>query len=237
MNLDSARTLALVVARGGSKSIPRKNLALLAGKPLIAWTIEAAASCRTQLRVVVSTDDDEIARVAARCGAEVPFMRPAALAEDATPTTPVVRHALDTLAALNGYAPERVLLLQPTSPLRTAADVDAAVALFDERDANAVVSVGPAADHPDLLRRVSDHGVLEEYSPHSSATRRQELEQIYALNGAIYLARRDSLLARDSFYAERTYAYVMPPERSIDVDDPWDLHLCDLILRDRLARD
>ena len=164
-------------------------------------------------------------------------MRPAALAEDATPTTPVVRHALDTLAALNGYAPERVLLLQPTSPLRTAADVDAAVALFDERDANAVVSVGPAADHPDLLRRVSDHGVLEEYSPHSSATRRQELEQIYALNGAIYLARRDSLLARDSFYAERTYAYVMPPERSIDVDDPWDLHLCDLILRDRLARD
>ena len=236
MNVASAPTLALVVARGGSKSIPRKNLAPLAGKPLIAWTIEAALRCRTELRVAVSTEDAEIARVAAECGAEVPFVRPADLARDDTPSIDVVVHALDELGR-HGYDPERVLLLQPTSPLRTAEDIDAAVALAAERGATSVVGVTLAAEHPWLTKRVTTDGVLEDFMAHPPVTRRQDLEPAYALNGAIYLVRTAWLRSSRSFYAEATHAYVMPRERSLDVDEPWDLHLCELVLRNRLARD
>jgi CMP-N,N'-diacetyllegionaminic acid synthase len=237
LNLDSAPTLALVVARGGSKSIPRKNLAPLAGKPLIAWTIEAALQCRSPLRVIVSTDDEEIARAATRYGATHPFTRPVELAQDDSPTFPVVAHALERLAADGGYMPERVLLLQPTSPLRTADDIDGAMAVAEEHDADSVVSVTPASQHPRLMKRVSAGGMLEDFDTGGSVARRQDLEPAYALNGAIYLTRRSWLDTHESFYADRTYAYVMPAERSIDVDEPWDLHLCELILRDRLARD
>jgi len=236
LNVESAPTLALVVARGGSKSIPRKNLAPLAGKPLLAWTVEAALQCRAPLRVVISTEDEEIARAATRLGAAMPFTRPAELARDDTPTVPVLMHALERLAT-DGYSPERVLLLQPTSPLRTAADIDAAMALAEEHDGASVVSVSPAAQHPHLMKRVTQAGLLEDFGAHPAAGRRQDLEPAFALNGAIYLTPRPWLASHRTLYAERTYAYVMPPERSVDVDDEWDLHLCELILRDRLARD
>jgi CMP-N-acetylneuraminic acid synthetase len=237
LNVDSATTLALVVARGGSKSIPRKNLAPLAGKPLIAWTIEAALQCRTPLRVIVSTDDEEIARAATRYGATHPFVRPAQLAQDDTPTMPVVAHALERLAKDGGYSPERVLLLQPTSPLRTADDIDAAMALAEEHGATSVVSVSSSSQHPRLMKRLTPEGLHEDFDTGGSTQRRQELEPAYALNGAIYLTRRSWLAEHVSFFADKTFAYVMPAERSIDVDEPWDLHLCELILRDRLARD
>jgi CMP-N,N'-diacetyllegionaminic acid synthase len=237
LNVDSAPTLALVVARGGSKSIPRKNLAPLAGKPLIAWTIEAALQCQTPLRVIVSTDDEEIARAATRYGATHPFTRPPELAQDDTPTMPVVTHALERLAADSGYSPQRVLLLQPTSPLRTADDIDGAMALAEERDATSVVSVSPASQHPHLMKRISQEGLLQDLEGGASTARRQDLQAAYALNGAIYLTRASWLAEHKTFYAAETYAYVMPEERSLDVDEPWDLHLCELILRDRLARD
>jgi CMP-N,N'-diacetyllegionaminic acid synthase len=236
LSSNHASTLALVLARGGSKSIPRKNLAPLAGKPLIAWTIEAALRCPAAPRVVVSTDDEEIAAVARSLGAEAPFERPAGLAQDDTPTMPVVAHALRRLEDTEHYRPDRVLLLQPTSPLRTAEDITAALTLADERRAESVVSVGPASSHPHLLKRITEDGTLEDLMPHDPVKRRQDLEPVYALNGAIYLASREQLLKHESFYAKKTYAYVMPPERSIDVDTPWDLYLCDLILRDLHAR-
>lgn len=236
LNVASAPTLALVVARGGSKSIPRKNLAPLAGKPLLAWTIDAAQRCQTELRLVVSTDDREIAEVARQCGAEVPFMRPAELARDDTPSLDVVLHAVDVLAS-RGYDADRVLLLQPTSPLRTPDDIDAATRIAGDRDATSVVSVCPSRDHPWLTKRVTPEGVLEDFFPHKPVVRRQELEPAFALNGAIYLTRTAWLRSHRSFYAQPTYAYVMPAERSLDVDEPWDLHLCELVLRDRLARD
>jgi CMP-N,N'-diacetyllegionaminic acid synthase len=237
VNSERASTLALVPARGGSKSIPRKNLAPLAGKPLIAWTIQAAMECRAPLRVVVSTDDEDIAREAVRWGAEVPFLRPAQLAEDRTPTMPVVSHALHELGALDGYAPQRILLLQPTSPLRTADDVDAAIALAEQHDGADVVSVTPATQHPHLMKRITADGLLVDAVPHEAVERRQDLEQLYVLNGAIYVSTTETVLGKESLYADRTVGYVMPPERSIDVDEPWDLHLCELILRERHARD
>ena len=189
------------------------------------------------MRVVVSTEDEEIARAATRFGAGRPFMRPAELAEDTTPTMPVVMHALERLEADDGYVPERVLLLQPTSPLRTSVDIDAAVELADKYGAVSVVSVSRAYQHPHLMKRITREGLLEDLATHPAVDRRQDLEVAYVLNGAIYLAQRSQLTSELSFYADRTYAYEMPPERSIDVDDPWQLHLCELILRDRLGRD
>jgi CMP-N,N'-diacetyllegionaminic acid synthase len=221
-----------VVARGGSKSLPRKNLAPLAGRPLIAWTIEAALRCRDVDRVVVSTDDDEIAAVARAQGAEVPFMRPPELAEDSTPTMPVIVHALRWLEAEQGYVPDAVVLLQPTSPLRTADDITGVVALARERSADSVISVSLAWSHPHLAKRIAGDGRLEDFIAHPKVDRRQDLEPVYSLNGAIYLARRAALLENQTFYGPNTYAYVMPPERSLDVDTAWDLHLCDLVLRD-----
>jgi N-acylneuraminate cytidylyltransferase/CMP-N,N'-diacetyllegionaminic acid synthase len=225
------------VARGGSKSIPRKNLALLAGKPLIAWTIEAALQCPSAGRVLVSTDDPEIADVARTLGADAPFVRPDALARDDTPTMPVVIHALEWLEANESYSPNRVLLLQPTSPLRTSGDIAAAIALAEEQRAESIVSVSPASSHPHLIKRITPEGLLEDLLPHAQIDRRQDLEPVYALNGAIYLTLRSQLLKHQSFYPTRTHAYVMPAERSLDIDSPWDLELCDLILRHRIARD
>lgn len=236
MNANSAPNLALVVARGGSKSIPRKNLAPLAGRPLIIWTIEAALRCPTLNRVVVSTDDEEIAAVSRTHGADAPFIRPAELARDDTPTMPVVTHALKWLADEQGYIPDRVMLLQPTSPLRTSEDITAALALADERRADSVISVSKAHTHPHLAKRITREGLLVDFMDHPAVERRQDLEPVYALNGAIYLAERSLLLEKQSFYGRRTYAYVMTPERSIDVDTPWDLHLCDLLLRDMYGR-
>ena len=130
--------LGLIPARGGSKGIPRKNLRELAGKPVLAWTIEAALACPLLDRVLVSTDDDEIAAAARACGAEVPFARPAQLANDDTPDLPVYRHALETL----GYEFDVVAWLRPTAPLRTAEDIAAAVRLLEETGADCVRSVG-----------------------------------------------------------------------------------------------
>ena len=233
MNAVRAHNLALVVARGGSKSVPRKNLATLAGKPLIAWTVEAALACPQAGRVVVSTDDAEIAEVSRSLGAETPFARPAHLARDETPTLPVVLHALETLHA-ERFDPEWVILLQPTSPLRTADDIAAAIALAADRR-ESVVSVTPSPSHPHLMKRISRGGWLEDYSEHAPVERRQDLDPVYALNGAIYIATRDHLTRTGSFYSDHTYPYVMPPQRSIDVDTEWDLHLCELILKDAHA--
>jgi CMP-N,N'-diacetyllegionaminic acid synthase len=226
--------IGLITARGGSKSMPRKNILPLAGKPLIAWTIEAARSSRFLSRVLVSTDDPEIAKVAAAWGAEIPFMRPAELAGDTTPHVLVVEHAVRWLEEAEGSRPEYVLMLQPTSPLRTAEDIDGAITFAREREAIAVVSVSPMDRHPYLSKRILADGTLAEFVTSDIAyLRRQDLPPAYALNGALYLNRSDSLLRDHTFVPPGVLGYVMPPERSLDVDTPWDFHLVEMILQDR----
>lgn len=228
--------LAVIPARGGSKSVPRKNIKVLAGKPMIAWTVEAARARAAAGRTVVTTDSAEIADVAKRFGAEVPFLRPAELAADDTPGMAPILHAIRWLADHEGYRPEYVVVLQPTSPLRTAADIDGAVGLALERRADAVVSVTDAPRHPLWFKRLDEQGRLADYNPDQAIPAvRQELPEAYALNGAVYLARREVLLERQTWYTDETYGYVMPRERSLDVDDPWDFYLAELIMRDRLA--
>ena len=227
------KTVGLITARGGSKGIPQKNVRPLAGKPLIAWTIEAALQSRRLDRVIVSTDDEEIAKVSREWGADVPFMRPAELAKDDSPHLEVIRHALGWLAAESEAELDYLMLLQPTSPLRTSADIDSAIALCEEKNADAVVSVCQTHGHPFLSKQVTPDGRLLDFIEKPQGyLARQSLPPAYSLNGAIYMVRRGLLLERDDWYTDRTFAYIMPPERSLDIDTPWDLHLVDLILRD-----
>ncbi len=230
-----ARILALITARGGSKGIPRKNLASLAGKPLIAWTLEAAAGATTLDRTIVSTDDDEIANVCRDWGMEVPFLRPANLSQDDSPHVAVVLHALDWLASNDSYEPDYVMLLQPTSPLRTSRDIDEVVQLALRTDAPAVVSVTQAAQHPYLMRQLMDDGSMKAFvACDLEYSRRQAMPAAYALNGAIYLCKRDVFLSARIFEPKGTIGYVMEPQRSLDVDTPFDLRLCETALRDRV---
>ncbi len=224
--------IALISARGGSKGIPRKNVLPVAGKPLIAWTIEAALGSRKLSRLLVSTDDPEIAEVARAHGAEVPFLRPAELARDESLVIDAVEHALRWLEKSEGQLPEYVLLLQPTSPLRTSADIDGAIDLAYSRDADAVLGVCEASPHPYLVRKIDRDGTLGDFfDVPTKPLRRQEYPPAYMLNGAIFVNRVQSLLATRSFQPPGALAYVMPVERSCDIDAPLDLQIAELLLK------
>ena len=167
--------------------MPRKNVAPVGGQPLISWTIQAARLASVA-RIVVSTDDDEIAAIAAAAGAEVPFRRPPELCDDRTPAGAAALHTL-RWAHAQGDNPTHVLLLQPTSPLRTAEDIDAALTIAFDTGAGSVVSVSLASQHPAWMRRITDEGFLADLFDEPSVTRRQDLPPVFALNGAIYIAR------------------------------------------------
>jgi len=221
--------LALAVARGGSKGIPRKNILPVGGRPLIAWTLAAARASLASKRVVVSTEDRHIAETALLWGADAIVQRPLALAQDDTPTMPVVMHAL----AQEPYG-DLVVLLQPTSPLRTGEDIDACIRLCIANGGVAVVSVAPTERPVHHIVRLGDDGTLTpllEGLP--SGARRQDLPPAYALNGAVYVASREWLAEHGTFVTAQTQAYVMPRERSIDIDDPLDLEIADILLRKR----
>jgi len=225
------KTVALITARGGSKGIPRKNIKIIAGKPLIAWTIEAAHRCSELDRVIVSTDDLEIARISKEHGAEVPFLRPRELALDASSSVDAALHMLDWLATHECVRPELLLLLQPTSPLRDAEDIKTALALLHERDANAVVSIN-AVPLPTSWLKVLEGGELLPLEPAGGTTRRQDSKVAYLPNGAIYLIKTDVLREQETFYPTRTFAYPMPTLRSLDIDDMDDFHLAELLLKE-----
>ena len=229
--MPSKKILGLIPARAGSKGVPHKNVANVAGKPLIAWTIQAAQGAKGLDRLIVSTDSQTIADIAVAFGAEVPFLRPAEYARDDTPAAPPVLHALEWLEKNEQYRPDFVMLLQPTSPLRATFDIDAAIALLDKTGADSVVSVTPATRSPYWMKTITADGRLADFIPGDvGKARRQDLPPVYALNGAIYLVRREIFQKTQSWYTDRSYAYVMPDERSLDIDTPWDLRVAGLAL-------
>ena len=205
--------LALIPARGGSKGIPRKNIRPLCYKPLLQWSIDAALAAACVDQVVVSTDDPEIADVAKAGGAEVPFLRPAELATDTVPGIAPVLHALDQLPQVSD-----VLLLQSTSPLRTSADIEAIVALRQHAGRESAVSLTLSAKHPAWMYSLRQDQRLEPLLQLDGAHCRQQLPPAYVLNGALYLASRALLLREQAFIAPDTIGYVMPAERSVDID-------------------
>lgn len=211
--------LAVIAARGGSKGIPRKNVRLLGDLPLIAWTVRAALAAKCISRVVVSTDDAEIAMVAREAGAEVPFMRPAALASDTATSVDVMTHALEELPGF-----EQAVLLQPTSPFRTATDLDEGFALWmGAPGLGGCVSVYEAQDSPWLMYRTKGGGRLERLLPIPPAgLRRQDLPTAFMLNGAFYFVNVSRFFEEQQLVFEDGLGFEMPVERSIDIDVPAD---------------
>lgn len=218
------KTLALIPARGGSKGIPKKNINLFFGKPLIAWTIEAALKCPQIDRVVVSTDSLEIAEIAAQYGAEVPFIRPPYLSTDEASTIDVVMHAFESTEKFDS-----IVLLQPTSPLRTHEDIGHCLEYAISLQASSVVAVCEAAINPNLLYSISVQNTLMPFIENQISNRRQDYPTYYQINGSIYYARMDWLLRQRKFIGIGSYAFVMPPERSIDIDTPYDWRLAEFL--------
>lgn len=231
--------LAVVPARGGSKGIPDKNLALLGGRPLIAYTAEAVQQSKLITRAVISTDNPAIADAARKYGLDAPFLRPAALADDDTPMLPVLRHALDEVRG-SGFNPDGVVVLQPTSPLRRGEHIDAAITLLEESGADSVVSVIEVPHHFNPASVMSVDGdrlrpFLDSASFRTMPTRRQDKPRVFARNGPAVLAVRVRTLDAGSLYGDDCRALVMQPEESLDIDSKWDLAVAECLIGQRRA--
>ena len=221
--------IAIIPARGGSKGIPRKNIVSVGGKPLLQWTIEAACAASCVSRIVVSTDDEEIADTARMLGAEVPFLRSANLARDDTPGIDPIIEMLNTLGTVETWA----CVLQPTSPLRTAGDIDGARAHAEDCNADAVLGVTRVRQHTAWQRQFNDRGWLIETPP--APPTRQQLAQYFCPNGAIYLARTEVVTRGRTLTPSRTVAWEMPPSRSLDIDIEDDLIVAEALLGFRVG--
>lgn len=216
------KILAIIPARGGSKGVPRKNIRPLLGKPLIQWSIEEAQKSQYIDRVILSSEDSEIIQIAREGGCEVPFVRPLELAQDETTGIDVIVHALETLTEQYDY----VVVLQPTSPLRTTEDIDTAISQIMTQDAEFCVSVTYPEKHPYWSFLLTDtHRLKSVFSDIPS--RRQLLPQMVTLNGAIYIANTRAFLEQKTFLTAVTCAYLMPKERSFDIDTELDFQLCE----------
>jgi CMP-N-acetylneuraminic acid synthetase len=210
----------VIPARGGSKGVPRKNIKLLAGKPLLQYTVEVALSAPALSKVVLNTDDEEIAAVGRELGLEVPFMRPAELALDNTPTLPVLQHTLQWFAE-RGETYDALCLLQPTSPLRTKEDIEECVKLMLRDDLDAVLSVLPVPHeyNPHWVYFLNEEGLLQlSTGEKQPIPRRQSLPAAYHREGAIYLTRSKVILEQNSLYGDKVGGYVMKNPVSINID-------------------
>lgn len=227
--------LAIIPARGGSKSVPRKNIKLLGGKPLIAHTIEVARNTSLLNRFVVSTEDEEIANIAMDLGAEVPFRRPRALAEDQSPDLPVFQHSLHWFEKEENYKPEIVVNLRPTSPFRKPDHIDEAIRLLIESNADSVKSVSPAQEPPQKMWRIKN-GFMTPLLPvemgihgdHQSP--RQSLETIYWQNGIVDAVWRKVVVEENSMTGSKIQGFILDPIFAVDLDTEEDFLVAELLL-------
>ena len=223
------KVLGVITARAGSKGLPGKNVKLLAGKPLLAYTIHAARASNALDSVILSTEDEQIADLGRQLGCDVPFIRPRDLAQDDTPHLPVIQHAVQWMKDRANYSPDAVMILQPTSPLRQPEDIRAAVELLNRSRADSVVSASevPAHAHPMRVLRIDDTGAAVLFVSGDRVrhriNRRQDLPEAWVMNGAIYVCRTRVLFASEpSLYGDRVMVYRMPAERGLSIDDARD---------------
>ena len=219
------KNIALIPARGGSKGILRKNIKLFNSKPLIYWAIKAALESDYVDRVIVSTEDDEIAEIARSFFAEVPFIRPTELAKDTTKGMEPVLHALNKLSNV-----ENVLLLQPTSPLRKAIHINEIFEMRSKYKSDSAVSITPARKNIDLYFKIGSQNRLSPYSTDLKFAPRQEYANSYILNGALYLSTAKSILENKSFLSSSTIGYIMPEKYSIDIDNDFDWDIAEFLM-------
>lgn len=239
----AVKILAIIPARGGSKSVPRKNIKLLAGKPLIAWTIEEAKKTRHQMRIIVSTDDEEIAEVARAHGAEVPFLRPAEISQDLSTDVEWLAHALDWLKEKEDYAPDMVVRLPPTSPLRTANEIDLGVETlikYPEADSSRAICESPK--HPYKMWKTSagnpylEPFLTETFTGFTDAHNlpRQLFPKIYVHTGAVDIIRPGTVYNQKSTSGKKCAYFFMKPENSVNIDSLLDFEFADFLMRKRL---
>lgn len=232
--IEGRKVLALIPARGGSKGLPRKNLRSLCGRPLIQWSIDIALACNEIDAVVVSTDDKQIAEVAAAAGAELPFLRPSTLSGDTTSSIEVIIHALDFLEN-NGRTFDIVLLLEPTSPLREVTDIQLALQRMVDNESAAIVSVCRAGStHPAFIFRTTSHGRLKPFlSSLPTGLRRQEIETMFYLDGTLYASTVKALQEQRSFYHDDTLAYEVSKWKALEIDDMDDFQMVEAIVKNK----
>ncbi|MBN1817468.1 MAG: acylneuraminate cytidylyltransferase family protein [Sedimentisphaerales bacterium] len=234
--------LGLIPARAGSKGIPGKNSKLLAGRPLIEYTLDVALGCRFLTRIIVSTDSESIALLARQRGVEAPFLRPAQFAKDDSPATDYISHCLDTLARQENYRPDMIVLLQPTAPFRRPDDVDRCIDRLIQSRADSVVSICelPPQYHPEWQFLLGQGGELFRFGGDSLsrlAPARQQLKPTYTRNGAVYVFWRRTFENTGSIYGTHVLGFPMPPERSVNIDDIEDWQKAEEMLRTFTAGD
>lgn len=219
--------LAIVPARGGSKEIPLKNICKVAGRPLLEYTIVAAKKSKYLDRIIVSTDNNKIAKIATSLGAEVPFIRPKNISRDDSSTVDVVKHALDFLS-LESYIPEIILVLQPTSPLRTTTMIDKSIMLLQNSNATSVLSVSKIKTHPYASFWLKNEYLHPFKSDFKKYHQRQKYPDLYYPTGAIYTFRYDTLKQYDSFLGTRILPIIVEQENSVDIDSKFDLFISEM---------
>lgn len=226
------KVLAIITARGGSKRLPNKNTLELNGKPLIAWSITTAFESKYIDTLIVSTDSQQIAKISKQYGAEIPFIRPAKLASDTATSIDVIVHAIEFLKK-RGEGFDYIILLQPTSPLRVSEDIERSFEMIDA-ETKCIVSVCKS-EHPPLWSNTlpEDLSMKDFLSPKINNIRSQDLPEYYRLNGAVYISEINYLLMNNGFFGDKTKAFIMPQERSVDIDSKIDFDLCNIILKEK----
>lgn len=231
-------TVGIIPARGGSKGIPRKNVKLLAGKPLIAYAIETALACDVLDRVIVSSDDKEIAEIARAWGADVPFLRPPELALDTTPMFPVLRHALNWLERADGNIYDLVVILDPTSPFRTPEHIAAGIqAMKDDPQADVVTSVCEVEYNPYfVMAELRGEYLVPVVTPERPIYRRQDAPVVFRENACVCVVRRNLILERDGYFfgVDKVRPIIMSPEQSVHVDSPLDWAFAEFLLQQKM---
>lgn len=233
--LSDNKCLAIIPARGGSKRIPKKNICLLDGRPLIAWTIESALNCPFIDRVIVSTESEEIREISRMHGADAPFLRPKQLAQDDTPDLPVYRHVVSWLWENDGYYPDSVAWLRPTAPLRTTEDIKIPIGMLASTGADCVRSVTEVEHHPYWMKNLEGDRLVPFIAGKDEHTyfQHQLLPTVYRLNGAVDITRCQQVMERNVLYGDDMRGYPMPLIRSIDIDTELDWAMVELLLQQR----
>ncbi len=230
--------MAVITARGGSKGVPRKNIKPLNGKPLIAWAIEAAKNSKYLTKFIVSTDDEEIAKIAKKYGAEVPFLRPNELAQDDTPDLPVFQHAINFFEKKKSFYPEIIIHLRPTTPLRTGKDIDVVIEKLIKTGADGVRTINLVTENPHWMDVIVNGDILKSFIPGGRKyKRRQDLPKVYRTNGLVDAIRCDVIMKKNSMYAEKNQRAVITEElRGYEIDTELDFLIINQLLNQGLVK-
>lgn len=230
--IENKKIIAIIPARGGSKRVPRKNVKLLADKPLIAYAIEAALKSKYLDRVIVSTEDDEIATIAKEFGAEIPFVRPMEIATDAAKSLDVLQHAVRFLEEKENFKPELTVLIQPTSPLVLTEDIDKTIEKSLKTNSNSCTTFCEITERPEWMYIMENDRAKLFMEQKTQETRTQYLPKIFRLNGAVYVIKYDTLMIANKILDNSNLsAVIMPEERSIDIGKPFDFEVAEALLK------